>query len=40
MTIVSDVTDAQAARSIVDRWKLEPSNYISQAIIENVTEER
>lgn len=40
MTIVSDVTDAQAARSVVDRWKLEPSNYVSQTITKNVTEER
>lgn len=40
MTTVSDVTDAQPARSIVDRWKLELCNYISQTIIKNVTEER
>lgn len=39
MTTVSDVTDAQPARSIVDRWKLEPCNYISQSIRKNVTEE-
>lgn len=39
MTTVSDVTDAQPARSRVDRWKLKPSNYFSQTIRKNVTEE-
>lgn len=40
MTTVSDVTDAQPVRSIVDRWTLKPCNYTSQTIIKNVTEKR
>lgn len=39
MTTVSDATDAQPARSGVDRWKLEPGNYFSPTIRKNVTKE-
>jgi hypothetical protein len=39
MTTVSDATDAQPARSRVDRWKLEPGNYFSLTIRKNVTKE-
>lgn len=37
MTTVSDSTDAQPARSGVDRWKLEPGKYFSPTTRKNVT---